>query len=95
MKILEILYENTQANEKFVNYLIPKLTEFFKNLYKDTDWMSAAYNVMNLTKEPYEYRAAAMNANIQIEELKKFLSSTRYYDRSMGEMEERSLWARI
>ena len=76
MKILEILYENTQANEKFVNYLIPKLTEFFKNLYKDTDWMSAAYNVMNLTKEPYEYRAAAMNANIQIGELKKFLSST-------------------
>ena len=77
MKLIDILYENTQANEKFVNYLLPKLTEFFKNLYKDTDWMNAAYNVMYTNKDPYEYRAAGMNANIQIEELKKFLSSTK------------------
>ena len=77
MKLIDILYENTQANEKFVNYLIPKLTEYFENLYPESDWFSAAYNQMYTNKDPYEYRAAGMNANIQMEELKKFLSSTK------------------
>ena len=49
MKLIDILYENTQANEKFVNYLIPKLTEYFENLYADTDWLQAAYNLLYLS----------------------------------------------
>ena len=75
MKIIDILYENTTSNDKFVNLLIPKLTHWYDNLYPDTDWFNAAYNVVNTQKGPYEYRAAAMNANIQIEELNKLTSS--------------------
>jgi len=75
MKLVDILYENTKANNKFVNLLIPKLTEWYENLYNDTDWYNAAYNTVNTHKGPYEYRAAAMNANIQIEELNKLTSS--------------------
>ena len=75
MKLVDILYENTKANNKFVNFLIPKLTEWYENLYNDTDWYNAAYNTVNTQKGPYEYRAAAMNANIQIEELNKLTSS--------------------
>lgn len=75
MKLVDILYENTKANNKFVNLLIPKLTEWYENLYNDTDWYNAAYNTVNTQKGPYEYRAAAMNANIQIEELNKLTSS--------------------
>jgi len=77
MKLIDILYENTQANEKFVNYLIPKLTEYFENLYADTDWLQAAYNLLYSSKGPYEYQAAGMNANIQMKELKEFLGSTK------------------
>ena len=75
MKIVDILYENTKGNERFVTALIPKLTHWYDNLYPDTDWFNAAYNVVNTQKGPYEYRAAAMNANIQIEELNKLTSS--------------------
>lgn len=75
MKLVDILYENTKANNKFVNFLIPKLTEWYENLYNNTDWYNAAYNTVNTQKGPYEYRAAAMNANIQIEELNKLTSS--------------------
>ena len=75
MKIVDILYENTKGNERFVTALIPKLTHWYDNLYTDTDWFNAAYNVVNTQKGPYEYRAAAMNANIQIEELNKLTSS--------------------
>ena len=75
MKIIDILYENTTSNDKFVNLLIPKLTHWYDNLYPDTDWFNAAYNVVNTQKGPYEYRAAAMNVNIQIEELNKLTSS--------------------
>jgi len=75
MKIIDILYENTTSNDKFVNLLIPKLTHWYDNLYPDTDWFNAAYNVVNTQKGPYEYRAAAMNANIQIEEINKLTSS--------------------
>lgn len=77
MKLIDILYENTQANEKFVNYLLPKLTEHFENLYADTDWLNAAYNVLYTSKGPYDYKAAGMNANIQIKELKELLESTK------------------
>ena len=75
MKLVDILYENTTSNDKFVNLLMPKLTHWYDNLYPDTDWFNAAYNVVNTQKGPYEYRAAAMNANIQIEELNKLTSS--------------------
>ncbi len=75
MKIIDILYENTKGNERFVTALIPKLTHWYDNLYTDTDWFNAAYNVVNTQKGPYEYRAAAMNANIQIEEINKLTSS--------------------
>ena len=75
IKLVDILYENTTSNDKFVNLLIPKLTHWYDNLYPDTDWFNAAYNVVNTQKGPYEYRAAAMNANIQIEELNKLTSS--------------------
>lgn len=75
MKIADILYENTKGNERFVTALIPKLTHWYDNLYPDTDWFNAAYNVVNSQKGPYEYWAAASNANIQIEELNKLTSS--------------------
>ena len=75
MKLVDILYENTQSNDKFVNLLIPKLTHWYDNLYPDTDWFNAAYNVVNSQKGPYEYWAAASNANIQMEELNKLISS--------------------
>ena len=75
MKIADILYENTKGNERFVNALIPKLTHWYDNLYPDTDWFNAAYNVVNSQKGPYEYWAAASNANIQMEELNKLTSS--------------------
>jgi len=75
MKFVDILYEDTQPNQRYVEKLIPKLTEWYDNLYPDTDWFNAAYNVVNTQKGPYEYRAAAMNANIQIEELNKLTSS--------------------
>lgn len=75
MKIADILYENTKGNERFVNALIPKLTHWYDNLYPDTDWFNAAYNVVNSQKGPYEYWAAASNANIQMGELNKLTSS--------------------
>ena len=75
MKIIDILYENTTSNDKFVNLLMPKLTHWYDNLYPDTDWFNAAYNVVNSQKGPYEYWAAASNANIQMEELNKLTSS--------------------
>ena len=75
MKIIEILYENTKGNERFINALIPKLTQWYENLYVDTDWFNAAYNTMYSNKEAYEYRAAAMNANIQIQNLKELLDA--------------------
>ena len=75
MKIIDILYENTTSNDKFVNLLMPKLTHWYDNLYPDTDWFNAAYNVVNSQKGPYEYWAAASNANIQMGELNKLTSS--------------------
>jgi len=77
MKLVDILYENTTLNDKFVNLLMPKLTHWYDNLYPDTDWFNAAYNVVNSQKGPYEYRAAAMNANIQIAELNKLTSQAK------------------
>ena len=50
MKIIEILYENTKGNERFINALIPKLTQWYENLYVDTDWFNAAYNTMYSNK---------------------------------------------
>ena len=75
MKLVDILYEDTKPNTKFVSFLMPKLTEYFAGIYPKTDWFDAAHSLMFTTKGPHEYQAAAMNANIQMEELKELLSS--------------------
>ena len=57
---------------------MPKLTEFFGDMYPDTDWTSAAFHIMNqdaLTIPPNEYRVAAMDANIELEKLGKLTSN--------------------
>ena len=77
MKLVDILYEDTKANQRYVEKLIPKLTEYFTGLYQGTDWFNAAYNMTHTQKGPYEYRAAAMNANIQIKELSELTSQTK------------------
>lgn len=74
MKLVDILYEDTKANQRYVEKLMPKLSEYFEDLYQDTDWFNAAYTMANTQKGPYEYRAAAMNINIQLEELNKLTS---------------------
>lgn len=74
MKLVDILYEDTKANQRYVEKLMPKLSEYFEDLYRDTDWFNAAYTMANTQKGPYEYKAAAMNINIQLEELNKLTS---------------------
>ena len=74
MKLVDILYENTPANQRYVEKLMPKLSEYYGDLYQDTDWFNAAYTMAHTQKGPYEYKAAAMNINIQLEELNKLTS---------------------
>lgn len=75
MKLVDILYENTPANQGYVEKLMPKLTEYYRGLYKGLDWFRAAHTMMTTQRGPYEYRAAAMNINIQIETLNKLTSN--------------------
>jgi hypothetical protein len=42
MKLVDILYEDTKANQRYVEKLMPKLSEYYAGLYKDTDWFIAA-----------------------------------------------------
>ena len=74
MKFVDILYEDTKANQRYVEKLMPKLSEYYEGLYKDTDWFNAAYTMAHTQKGPYEYQAAAMNINIQLAELNKLTS---------------------
>jgi len=74
MKLVDILYEDTKVNQRYVEKLMPKLSEYYAGLYKDTDWFNAAYTMAHTQKGPYEYQAAAMNINIQLEELNKLTS---------------------
>lgn len=78
LKFVTILKENQKSNDRFIERLMPKLTEFFEDMYPDTNWTSAAFHIMNedaLTILPNEYRVAAMNANIELEKLGKLTSN--------------------
>jgi hypothetical protein len=78
LKFVTILKEDQKSNDRFIERLMPKLTEFFEDMYPDTNWTSAAFHIMNedaLTILPNEYRVAAMNANIELEKLGKLTSN--------------------
>jgi len=78
LKFVTILKEDQKSNDRFIEKLMPKLTEFFEDMYPDTDWVSAAFNIMHddaLIIPPYTYRATAMNANIELEKLGKITSN--------------------
>ena len=77
MKLVDILNEDIKRQDKFINYLMPKLTEYYSNVYKDTDWFNAAYSAMHTQKGPSEYKAAALNADRELEELNKLTSQLR------------------
>ena len=36
MKIIDILYEDTKANHRYVEKLMPKLSEYFEDLYQES-----------------------------------------------------------